>query len=107
MKFVNTYLESPAPAIPRGVSVNVNFASTSSCASADAYKFVFTRVFAASSTDVDVSPCGKAQLSAEGTAIKSGCIATVSAFNATTKRDVDAATQQYVLDKVSPILSCL
>ncbi|KAF8153991.1 survival protein sure-like phosphatase/nucleotidase [Crassisporium funariophilum] len=106
LKFVNTLLASPAPLLPSGISVNVNFAPTTNCASASSYKFVFTRLVA-SSTAVDVTTCGTNKLTAETTAINQGCIATVSVFNATTKLDVGAASQQLVLNKLTSILTCL
>lgn len=108
VKFTNQLLGASllTPILPTGISVNVNFASISSCSSASSYKWVFTRIYADSSA-TDVETCGSTHLSAETTAINKGCIATVSVFNATTKSDVDAATQKYVYDKVSPILGCL
>ncbi|CAA7262642.1 unnamed protein product [Cyclocybe aegerita] len=106
LKFTNALLNNSGPILPPGISVNVNFASISNCPSASSYKFVFTRLLA-NSAQTDVTTCGTDHLTAEGTVITRGCIATVSVFNATTKRDVGASSQAVVLNKVAPILSCL
>ncbi|KAF4612309.1 hypothetical protein D9613_003709 [Agrocybe pediades] len=105
IKFVNALLNNTGAILPAGISLNVNFASTSSCTSASSYKFVLTRLTSSNSA-TDVTTCGTNHLPAESTVIKTGCIATVSVFNATTKADVGAATQQVVLNKLSSILSC-
>ncbi|KDR74030.1 hypothetical protein GALMADRAFT_157827 [Galerina marginata CBS 339.88] len=105
LKFMTALLNNSGPILPPGISVNVNFASTSSCSSASSYKFVFTRILASSSA-TDVTTCGTNHLTAESTAITKGCIATVSVFNASTKADVNAATQGVVLNKLTSILSC-
>ncbi|TFK69166.1 sure-like protein, partial [Pluteus cervinus] len=107
LKFVDTILDSPAPILRKGISVNVNFAATSNkCAAASNYSWVFTRINSDTKA-TDVNTCGTTHLPTESNAIKQGCIATVSVFNATTKGDVDAATQKSVLDKITPILTCI
>ncbi|KAF9545029.1 survival protein sure-like phosphatase/nucleotidase [Agrocybe pediades] len=95
IKFVNVLLNNTGAILPTGISLNVNFASTLSCTSASSYKFVLTRL-TSSNGATDVTTCGTNHLPAESTVIKTGCIATVSVFNATTKTDVGAATQQVV-----------
>ena len=105
LEFVGALLNNTGPILPQGISINVNFASTSSCSSPSSFKFVLTRI--ASSSAADVTTCGSNHLPTESSAITKGCIATVSVFNATTKADVDATTQQVVLGKIAPILSCL
>lgn len=105
LKFVAALLNNTGAILPQGISLNVNFASTSSCTSVSSYKFVLTRITASSSA-TDVTTCSTNHLPAESTVIKTGCIATVSVFNATTKADVNAATQQVVLNRLSSILSC-
>jgi 5'-nucleotidase len=106
VKFTQALLNTPAPLLPTGISLNVNFASISNCASASDYKFVLTRIEADEST-TDVTTCGTSHLTAESTAITKGCIATVSVFNASTKADVDAVTQGVVLNKLTSLLTCL
>ncbi|PPQ94671.1 hypothetical protein CVT25_009432 [Psilocybe cyanescens] len=106
LKFTAQLLNNTGPILPAGISLNVNFASISSCTSASSYKFVLTRLTSSSSA-TDVTTCGTNKLTAESTAITKGCIATVSVFNASTKADVNAATQSVVLNKLQPILGCL
>ncbi|KAF8064198.1 survival protein sure-like phosphatase/nucleotidase [Lyophyllum atratum] len=106
LKFIKALLASPAPILPRGISVNVNYPSTSRCPTASRVKFIFTRI-AVNSAATDVQTCGTTHLPDESSTISKGCFATVSVFNASTKADVPAATQALVLAKVSSILSCL
>ncbi|KAF9481629.1 survival protein sure-like phosphatase/nucleotidase [Pholiota conissans] len=106
VKFTQTLLANPTPLLPSGISLNVNFASISNCASVSDFKFVLTRINADKSA-TDVTTCGTNHLTAESTAITKGCIATVSVFDASTKGDVDAATQGAMLRKLTPILTCL
>ncbi|KAJ7778561.1 hypothetical protein B0H16DRAFT_1659510 [Mycena metata] len=55
----------------------------------------------------DVETRGTDHLTTESSVMaKSGCFATVSVFNATTKADVNAATQGIVLAKFISILAC-
>ncbi|GLB44603.1 putative survival protein SurE [Lyophyllum shimeji] len=106
LKFMKTLLASPAPILPPGISINVNYPSTSKCPTASSFSFVFTRI-AANSGATDVRTCGTTHLPDERSVIKQGCFATVSVFNASTKADVPAATQAVVLNKLSSILTCL
>ncbi|KAF9546448.1 sure-like protein [Agrocybe pediades] len=106
LQFTAALLANPAPILPSGTSLNVNFAVVDSCLSAASYKFVLTRVFS-NILSTDVTTCGTNHLPTESSAIKNGCIATVSVLNASTKLDANAATQQVVLNKLSSILSCL
>ncbi|KAJ7088546.1 sure-like protein [Mycena crocata] len=106
MKLVNVLLASPAPILPRGIVLNVNYPSTSSCTSAAAFKFVLTRINSNSGA-TDVQTCGTTHLPTESSVVaKSGCFASVSVFNASTKRDVGAATQAVVLAKLGSLLAC-
>lgn len=104
-KLVAQLLSNSGAILPKGITLNVNFASTSSCPSASSYKFVLTRISSSSATDVKT--CGTSKLTSESTAINKGCIATVSVMDASTKGDVNAATQALVLERLSPILGCL
>jgi len=106
LKFTAALLNNTGPILPTGISLNVNFASISGCSTVSSYKFVLTRILSSSSA-TDVETCGTDHLTAESTAIEKGCIATVSVFNASTKADVDAATQGVVLNKLTPLLTCL
>ncbi|CDO70418.1 hypothetical protein BN946_scf184999.g59 [Trametes cinnabarina] len=105
-----------SPVLPLGTTLNVNFGSTTfsssgipngDCASASDFTWVFTRIIAnASATDVET--CGTIHLPDETTVVRSGCFASVSVMNATTKADVDAASQAAVLERLQPsgLLSC-
>lgn len=106
VKFTNALLANSGAILPSGITLNVNFAATTSCTSAASYKFVLTRI-ASISFSSDVTTCGTSRLPTESNAITQGCIATVSVMNASTKGDVSAANQAIVLAKLSPILSCL
>ncbi|KAI8972587.1 sure-like protein [Trametes punicea] len=115
--FTSTLLSSPIrPILPPGITLNVNYGSTTfsssgtpngDCASADDFTWVFTRIIANNSA-TDVETCGSTHLPAETTVVQSGCFASVSVMNATTKADVDAATQGAVLARLQPsgLLSC-
>jgi len=106
--FVDRLLNNTGPILPPGIVLNVNFpeTSTKTCSSPSDFKWVLTRIFF-SLSGKDVTTCGSNNLPAESTvAGGSGCYSSVSVFNASTKSDVDAATQKIVLDKLSGFLSC-
>ncbi|KAJ7041160.1 sure-like protein [Mycena alexandri] len=106
VQLLNVLLASSTPILPAGISLNVNYPSTSSCTSASAFKFVLTRINSDPGA-TDVETCGTTHLPTESSVIaKSGCFATVSVFNASTKGDVNAATQGIVLAKLTSILTC-
>jgi len=112
VRFVEALLGSGAtPILPAGVTLNVNYkAATGSCTSASAFDFVLTRVTTATSnTPADVSTCGTTRLPTEANVVNnmSGCLASVSVMNATTKVDVSASTQAFVLNKLGSFLSCV
>lgn len=100
------------PILPNLIWLNVNFSpSTSSkCASASQFNFIFTRINTASSgAGADVVTCSNGgRLPTENSVLgMSGCFATISAGNATNKGDVDAGTQQFALTRLTSILSCV
>jgi 5'-nucleotidase len=105
-KFVDTLLAGSTPILPPGISLNVNYPATRNCSTVSAFKFVLTRI-EADPTAEDVNTCGSVHLPDESSVVKgSGCFASVSVFNASTKADVDAATQQFVLEKLGGLLTC-
>jgi 5'/3'-nucleotidase SurE len=107
LKLIKTVTRpGPPELLPKGTTVTVNFASTANCTNADHFKWVFTRLLPSNSSS-DIHVCGSKILPAEGDAIKQGCIATVSVFNATNKGDVGAESQRPVYNRLRPILSCL
>ncbi|KAL1938969.1 hypothetical protein VTO73DRAFT_11122 [Trametes versicolor] len=118
-KLTSILLTSPVggPVLPAGITLNVNFGSTTfsssgapsgDCAAADDFQWVFTRILPPSSGTKDAQTCGSTVLPDERTVVDAGCFASVSVMNASTKADVDAATQGVVLQKLTPsgLLSC-
>ncbi|RDX43643.1 sure-like protein [Lentinus brumalis] len=115
--FTRTLLAPAArPVLPAGVTLNVNYAATTftssgtpngDCASASDFTWVFTRLVK-SSTAVDVEDCGSTRLPDEGTVVGSGCFASVTVMNATSKSDVSASVQAQVLQRLqtSGLLTC-
>lgn len=109
VKFVNALLKNGPPFLPPGISVNVNYpaSTSSSCASPSDFSFILTRI-APSNSVTDVETCGTDHLPGETNVVATnGCFASVSVMNATTKADVDATTQAFVLNRLSGFLSCL
>ncbi|KAL0952768.1 hypothetical protein HGRIS_006996 [Hohenbuehelia grisea] len=108
IKFVKRLLANPAPILPSGVSINVNFAPTNKCPTADSFKFILTRLIPDPfHIFKDVSTCGTSHLPDEATTILRGCFATVSVMRADNQLDVGASTQAAVLQKLDGLLSCL
>ncbi|KAJ3555083.1 hypothetical protein NP233_g12290 [Leucocoprinus birnbaumii] len=111
VRLVETLLNTTADQaqiLPPGTVVNVNYPSVSNCPSASDFKWVFTRTLPAAAGTVDVNICGNGGVLAdERTAIAvAGCWTTVSVFSSATLGDVDATTQQAVVEALQPILSC-
>ncbi|KAI4241997.1 MAG: hypothetical protein L6R40_004224 [Gallowayella cf. fulva] len=106
-----TLIASGKPFLPSNIWLNVNYpaSSTTSCASPRNFKFVLSRINAASSgTAADVQTCEKTRLPTESTVVgTSGCYASISVGRADTKGDATAAEQAVVLRKLGKILSCL
>lgn len=108
-----TLIASGKPYLPSNVWLNVNFpaASSTSCSSAAAFKFVLSRINSATSgTPKDVSTCGgSTRLPTESTVVgtKGGCFASVSVGIASTKADASAQQQGVVLGKLGGLLGCL
>ncbi|KAI0334145.1 sure-like protein [Cubamyces sp. BRFM 1775] len=116
--FTATLLSSPGagPVLPPGITLNVNYGSTTfsssgtpngDCSSAGDFTWVFTRILQ-NDSEMDVETCGSTHLPDETTVVHAGCFASVSVMNASTKADVDAATQGAVLARLQPsgLLSC-
>jgi 5'-nucleotidase len=97
---------STRPILPANTTLNVNYPSTSGCSSASDFSFVFTRNVASSSA-TDVTTCGTDHLPDETTVVhSSGCHVSISVISAITKTDVDATTQEEVLQRISNLLTC-
>lgn len=110
-KFTRALLTPTArPVLPANTTLNVNLAATSGsgCTNASNFEFVFTRLISNSSA-VDVVTCGSSRLPDETTVVRSGgCFVSVTVIDANTKKDVDAATQAVVLNRLQQnlTLSC-
>lgn len=109
IKVLNALVSSGKPFLPANVSLNVNYpAATGPCTDPEAYKFVLTRILPNPNV-TDVRTCGTDHLPDETSIINNSvttCLSTISVFNASGKVDVDAATQAFVLNKLSSILIC-
>ncbi|KAF5361472.1 hypothetical protein D9758_006246 [Tetrapyrgos nigripes] len=96
--FVNALIKdvdtNSTPILPRGIVLNVNYPSINNgCDDPQAYSFVLSRILQNDGA-TDVSTCGSDHLPTETSVVNtSGCFASVSVFNASTKADVDADTQ--------------
>lgn len=110
LKFLSIYLQSGSqnkPLVPPGTSININFSSTSSCSNdANNFKWIATRL-TNSTANVDTKRCGSENLPQETTVSRSGCFATLSVINATTKADAPADAQKDVFIRLESLLSCL
>jgi len=108
VSFVKKLLANATSTIlPRGISLNVNYPTIDNCPNASDFRFVMSRV-AWNPFATDVQTCGSDYLPTETSVINmSGCYSSVSVFNASTKSDVDAATQRIILDRLSGLLTCL
>ncbi|KAF7320960.1 SurE domain-containing protein [Mycena chlorophos] len=103
-------LSTSTPFLPSGHLLNVNYpaAGSGSCTAVSDFKYVLTRINAAtSSTPADVTTCGSDRLPTESSVVaKSGCFVSISVMQASNKGDATEANQAVVLAKLSPILSC-
>ncbi|EPQ55705.1 sure-like protein, partial [Gloeophyllum trabeum ATCC 11539] len=101
---VGAACEAALEGVP-SVSFSGSGSDLAQCAAAADYQFVLTRILAdASATDVET--CGTDHLPAEGDVVGNGCYVSVSVYNASTKADVDAATQGVVLNRFGDFLTC-
>jgi len=112
VKLVDTLLNNTfnkgAEILPPGSVVNVNYPSVTNCTSAEQFKWVFTRTVPAPKGTKDVNICNNGGiLTDEQTAFDmAGCWTTVSVFSSATLGDVDAKTQQAVVNALNSLLSC-
>ncbi|KAK0463064.1 sure-like protein [Desarmillaria tabescens] len=106
VKFVQALTSAKGTILPPGISVNVNYPSTSKCPEPSDFSFILSRINADEDA-TDVERCGTTHLPAEADVVTQGCFVSVSVFNASTKADVGADTQAFVLDRIGGILSCL
>ncbi len=111
--FVHAFFSAPAPFLPSGTVINVNYPrlgnATSGCTKASDVKWVFTRVFPPL-LPVDVVTCGnKGKLPTEDDVKGSGgCFASVSVISSLLKLDVGKDTQAKVLNGLGSLgFTCL
>ncbi|KAI5122402.1 hypothetical protein M0805_002953 [Coniferiporia weirii] len=98
-----------SPTLPSNALLNVNYPeATGNCTDPNAFSFVLTRIDPATcSTVPDVATCGTNRLPTESNIIKkAGCFASVSVMSASSKKDMDAARQGRVLDRLGSFLTC-
>jgi 5'/3'-nucleotidase SurE len=108
LKITETLIASGKPYLPKDIWLNVNYpdVTDTACTSTSDFKFVLSRVYPWFGGDVET--CGSTDLPDETSVFNTdGCYVSISASNAYTKLDVNAATQKVVLDKLGSILSCL
>ncbi|KAI3612791.1 acid phosphatase, partial [Moniliophthora roreri] len=93
--------------LPPGISINVSYSNTTDCPFPEDLKFILSRINVDSNV-TDVETCGTTHLPQESMVVAhAGCFTSVSVFNASTKADVDAGTQAFVLKKLAGLLTCL
>lgn len=108
-KLVATLTATTKPWLPSGVGLNVNFpAISSTCAKVSDFQFVLTRLYW-NPLRKDVVTCNNGghlpdETPTLGTSGK--CYVTISAFDASNKRDASIEEQAAVLDKLSSVLVC-
>ncbi|QRV75318.1 hypothetical protein RhiJN_03333 [Ceratobasidium sp. AG-Ba] len=108
-KLVATLTATSKPWLPSGVGLNINLpAISSTCASVKDFQFVLTRLYW-NPFRSDVVTCNNGghlpdESSVNGNSGK--CYVTISAFDATNKRDASVEDQAAVLAKLSSILVC-
>ncbi|KAF4586203.1 hypothetical protein EYR38_010477 [Pleurotus pulmonarius] len=104
--FVNKLLDGPGDILPSHTFLNVNFAPTDNCPTADSFKFIFTRLIPNPFVK-DVNTCGKDHLPDETTTVGRGCFASVTALDDRLKLDVGKENQAQVLARLDGLVSCL
>jgi 5'-nucleotidase len=108
VRLVSALTTVGTPYLPSGTALNVNFPAAgagTSCTSASSFKFVLSRVY--STSGATVATCGAATLPTESSVVaRSGCYASVSVFDASTKKDTSSANQATVFNKLGSFLTC-
>ncbi|KDQ23809.1 hypothetical protein PLEOSDRAFT_1048318 [Pleurotus ostreatus PC15] len=106
LTFVNKLLDGPGDILPLHTFLNVNFAPTDNCPTAESFKFIFTRLIPNPFVK-DVNTCGKDHLPDETTTVAKGCFASVTALDDRLKLDVGKEKQAQVLGRLNGLVSCL
>lgn len=109
LNLTSRLIASGAPYLPNGTYLNVNFAAVTatSCTSASAYQWVYTRVYPDLLAD-DIELCGSDTLPQETTVVHSddGCYVSVSAASCSDKGTASKEVQQAVYDKIGDMFVC-
>ncbi|KAG8707536.1 hypothetical protein FRC08_000432, partial [Ceratobasidium sp. 394] len=108
-RLVAALTATDTPWMPKGVGLNVNLpAISSTCASADDFQFVLTRIYR-SSDNTDVVTCDNGGRLPDEKSVFSKpdtCYVTVSVFDARNKKDAGIEQQAVILEKLSSVLVC-
>ncbi|KAF2646933.1 acid phosphatase precursor [Massarina eburnea CBS 473.64] len=111
LNLTSTIIDSGAPYLPDDVFLNVNFAEVTdtTCNDASQFKFILTRINTGILSDKDVEWCGSTRLPWEVDVVflRGQCYASVSVGDANDKTTADATSQEAVLEKLKPLLTCL
>lgn len=113
LNVTTTIINSGTPYLPRNTFLNVNFAAVQDdkCTQASDFKFIYTRIHAGLTSPRDTDWCGSTRLPWEAEVLLirgSHCYATISPGDAGDKTTVDDLdSQNRILEKLKPILSCL
>ncbi|KAL9111803.1 MAG: hypothetical protein Q9227_003862 [Pyrenula ochraceoflavens] len=105
-----TLIASGTPYLAMSTWLNVNFPTSndSTCNSPSQFKFILSRINAATgATDVETCNNGGTLPTESSVVATPGCYASISVGDAATKGDVDADAQFVALMKLQDILSCL
>ena len=103
--FAGTLWNSGSPFLPSKVVLNINYPSIASCPTVADYTFVLAK-FATDNIET-VQTCGQTQLPLASDVTAKGCFASVTALNMNTFKDVSAAKQQTILDKMGSLIGCM
>ncbi|KAI6374792.1 hypothetical protein MCOR25_003056 [Pyricularia grisea] len=107
-KLVNYVVSKGTPYLPENTLLNVNFPKlTDTCAKADDFKFVFSRVALGVFSSKDTTVCGTDRLPSElEISFRNDCIISVSPV-ATDKTTASKDVQAVVYEKLKDFLQCL
>lgn len=108
-RLTDKLIAAGTPYLPEGIFLNVNFPKVdATCASADDFEFVLSRINPGIISAPDVEWCGSTRLPTETTVIRAdGCFVSVSIGDASDKTTANDERQDAVLASLKDILVCL
>jgi 5'/3'-nucleotidase SurE len=108
-RLTDKLIAAGTPYLPEGIFLNVNFPKVSeTCASADDFQFVLSRINPGIISAPDVEWCGGTRLPTETTVVRAdGCFVSVSIGDADDKTTANDERQGAVLASLKDILVCL